>query len=198
MSSPYIVTIEQVGANVVATGSGAIDLTNVGVLALGGGSHIPEVNPSFEIIKTGPWASSFTEYQAPLITGPSSSFGSGGDTAANSGSGDFVGIIGVNGDLYVPYGYISDNPLSDSAIYYNATFASLGVTPGTYVWTWGTGADQSFTIQIVATTPPNITITQKLTNDTGFSHTDLMTSDGHVTLSGTVSDVAGVANVEVE
>jgi Ca2+-binding RTX toxin-like protein len=197
MSSPYIVTIEQVGANVVATGSGAIDLTNVGVLALGGGSHIPEVNPSFEIIKTGPWASSFTEYQAPLITGPSSSFGSGGDTAANSGSGDFVGIIGVNGDLYVPYGYISDNPLSDSAIYYNATFASLGVTPGTYVWTWGTGADQSFTIQIVATTPPNITITQKLTNDTGFSHTDLMTSDGHVTLSGTVSDVAGVANVEV-
>jgi hypothetical protein len=33
-------------------------------------------------------------------------------------------------------------------MYYNATFASLGVTPGTYVWTWGTGADQSFTLEI--------------------------------------------------
>jgi hypothetical protein len=33
----------------------------------------------------------------------------------------------------------------------NATFASLGVTPGTYEWTWGTGlANQNFTLQIGA------------------------------------------------
>jgi hypothetical protein len=38
--------------------------------------------------------------------------------------------------------------LSDSMTFNNATFASLGVTPGTYVWTWGTGADQNFTLQI--------------------------------------------------
>ena len=31
----------------------------------------------------------------------------------------------------------------------SATFASLGVTPGTYVWTWGTGLEnQNFTLQI--------------------------------------------------
>jgi hypothetical protein len=30
----------------------------------------------------------------------------------------------------------------------NATFASLGVTPGTYVWRWGPGANQRFTLQI--------------------------------------------------
>jgi hypothetical protein len=31
----------------------------------------------------------------------------------------------------------------------NATFASLGVTPGTYTWTWGTGLpNQNFTLTI--------------------------------------------------
>ena len=31
----------------------------------------------------------------------------------------------------------------------NATFTSLGVTPGTYEWTWGTGLpDQNFTLII--------------------------------------------------
>jgi hypothetical protein len=30
----------------------------------------------------------------------------------------------------------------------SATFGSLGVIPGTYTWTWGTGANQNFTLQI--------------------------------------------------
>jgi probable HAF family extracellular repeat protein len=49
----------------------------------------------------------------------------------------------------------------------------------------------------VDTTPPTITVNQKLANDTGISHTDLITSDGHVTLSGTVLDNTGVASVEI-
>ena len=83
-----------------------------------------------------------------LATGPAN-FGSGSGRAANSGSGDLVGIFGFDGELAVPDGYISGTALSDSAIYENATIASLGVTPGTYVWTWGTGANQNFTLQIV-------------------------------------------------
>ena len=39
--------------------------------------------------------------------------------------------------------------LSDTSTYDGQTFGSLFVTPGTYVWTWGTGADaDSFTLQI--------------------------------------------------
>ena len=39
----------------------------------------------------------------------------------------------------------------------NATFASLGVTPGTYTWTWMTATasdppDQSFTLDVVSPT----------------------------------------------
>ena len=48
----------------------------------------------------------------------------------------------------MPVGYLSGGPLSDASTYDNATFASLGVTPGTYEWTWGSGANQNFTFQI--------------------------------------------------
>jgi len=61
---------------------------------------------------------------------------------------DFVAILGFDGLLLVPSGYVSGAPLSDSMTFNNATFASLGVTPGTYVWTWGAGANQNFTLQI--------------------------------------------------
>ena len=48
----------------------------------------------------------------------------------------------------MPQGYVSGAALSDSMTFNNATFASLGVTPGTYVWTWGTGLpNQNFTLQ---------------------------------------------------
>ena len=45
--------------------------------------------------------------------------------------------------------------LSDSATYSSQTFATLGVTPGTYEWTWGTGPNQNFTLQIPATAVPD-------------------------------------------
>ena len=39
----------------------------------------------------------------------------------------------------------------------NATLASLGLTPGTYVWTWGTGlANQNFMLQIGSVGIPGV------------------------------------------
>jgi hypothetical protein len=151
----YMLTLEQVGRNVVATGSGPIDLT--GLSSAGPGLTGARVFPDGAEIITGPVGSEgllrsdlYTGY-----TGPTS-FGSGGEAIANSGSGDIVGI-GMSGiDLVVPSGYASGSPLSDTATYINQTFASLGVTPGTSVWTWGSGpTDDTFTLQIgaVAATP---------------------------------------------
>jgi hypothetical protein len=102
------------------------------------------------VIVTGPGVPLFDGYTG--ISGPMS-FGSGALILANNASGDTVGIDGsvirnVPPGLGVPHGYVSDSALSDSAIYDNATFSSLGVAPGRYEWTWGTGANQNFTLQI--------------------------------------------------
>jgi hypothetical protein len=81
------------------------------------------------------------------------SFGTGVATFADSSIGDTVAIYsGVQ--LTVPNGYISDSPLSDSATWDFATFSSLGVTPGTYEWAWGTGANQNFVLDIVSVPEP--------------------------------------------
>jgi hypothetical protein len=107
------------------------------------------IGPSSAIIETGPKGlTNFDSYGG--FTGPMS-FGSGiAGAHSNTGSGDLVGInnFSHNNTIDVPQGYISGTALSSSATFNNATFVSLGVTPGTYVWTWGTGANQNFTLQI--------------------------------------------------
>jgi hypothetical protein len=44
--------------------------------------------------------------------------------------------------------------MSDTATYDSQTFASLGATPGTYEWTWGSGANQNVTLQIGSAAVP--------------------------------------------
>jgi hypothetical protein len=146
----YIVTLQQVGPNVVATGSGAIDLTGLSFLN-SGVSVTPGLNPSFAFIVTGPTGSG-SAYSG--LTG-STSFGSGGGTLTSAGSGNIVGLSSKDDLLLVPDGYVSDSALSDSSTYNGATFTTLGVTPGTYKWTWGTGANQNFTLDAVATGVPD-------------------------------------------
>ena len=143
----YTVTLEQMGSNVVANGSGPINLT--GPTSAGQVGVLPGLSGALAIIQTGPDPSQVDRYIG--FTGPTS-FGSGGTFFANTGSGDFVAIQGHPGAgpfLYVPQGYVSGAAISDSMTFNSATFASLGVTPGTYLWSWGTGLpNQNFTLII--------------------------------------------------
>jgi hypothetical protein len=157
-ASSYYVTLLQVGPNVVATGSGAIDLTGLGFdstqTTFGiNGALQPSLGEA--VVFTG-FLGVGNKYDTYIgaISGPIA-FGSGGQTAANSGSGTLVGLVNgpFNSDgIVVPHGYLSGTAVSDSSTYLNRTFASLGVTPGTYEWTWG---NQSFTLQVgdVVATP---------------------------------------------
>jgi hypothetical protein len=145
-ANPYVLTLEQDGPNVVATGTGEIDLTGLGFYTNTVGNGVL-VWPSFDYTITGSGAGIAIYYPLVSIKGPSN-YGSGDYTGASTSKGDNVGLSGQGQELFVPIGYVSDSPLSDSATYDDATFASLGITPGTYVWTWGTGADQSYTIDV--------------------------------------------------
>jgi hypothetical protein len=173
----YTVTLRQVGPDVVATGSGAIDLT--GVTFSNSGFLVPQIISgengfgslrSGGSITTGPVSSmpqdprqSVDLYSAAL-NGPVTFGGSrlGVPVKASSGSGSMVGmsIAGIVGRLdlriNVPRGYVSGSALADSATYRGTTLLGLGVTPGTYVWRWGTGANQNFTLQIEAPVTTNI------------------------------------------
>ena len=145
----YMVTLTQEGGDVVATGSGPIDLA--GLSFVSGATESSFMVPVEGEILTG--GTGGLSVYAP-ITGPVS-FGSGAVvTFASSGAGDGVGILGNEGVLFVPSGYVSDSPLSDSATYAGQTFASLGATPGKYEWTWGSGANQNFTLDIVTVPEP--------------------------------------------
>jgi hypothetical protein len=140
----YIVTLEQVGSNVVATGSGAIDLTDLTLVDADAGFSVPDIWPVAGELSTG--AEALIDFYSGF-SGPAS-FGSGSLAFASSASGDIVAFVADVDELDVPEGYVSDTPLSDTATYTDQTFSSLGVTPGTYEWKWGTGANQNFTLEI--------------------------------------------------
>ena len=161
----YTVTLQQVGPNVVATGSGPLDLTGLTFLMHGTAEPIIKAaNPAF--ILTGA-VLGIDIYER--ITGPTS-FGSGDQFSADSGGGNPVGMRISDMTLGVPRGYVSGAALSSNATWNNATLATLGVTPGTYVWAWGTGANQNFTLQIPVPPPgPPVAITNPATLIASFS-----------------------------
>jgi hypothetical protein len=110
-ASPYVVTLDEVGANVVATGSGSIDLTGLDLLFVDNFGSTSELFPSDPKVSVGSAAVVFL--YAPLsgggLSGPSS-FGAGGDTPADNASGNWVSMIFGNG-IGVPNGYTSDTDL---------------------------------------------------------------------------------------
>jgi hypothetical protein len=146
-ADPYVVTLEQVGANVVATGSGQIDLNGLFLSLPGDCCYAPGFieSSSDGLIFTGAGGST----DAYSGVGGKRIFGVGPLIPATGSVGDNVALFGGS-ILLVPQGYVSDTALSDSATYDNVSFASLGVTPGTYTWGWGPAADQHFTLDIVS------------------------------------------------
>src|ERR1700719_2102203 len=107
----YVITLDQVGPNVVATGSGTLDLSSLIFVDV---IQVPaSMEPSQGVIWVGPSPYTFVSVYNGLVAG--ALFGPGFTTFADAGTGDKVGTDSLS--LEVPAGYISGAPLSSTSTY---------------------------------------------------------------------------------
>ena len=143
--SAVLITAENVGSDVVITAAGDLNLEAfIGPVF---GSGFGAINSTGGLIEVGP---TFTVHQTYFgISGPVS-FGDGGMHVTNTGQGGGIGVRALEGTLIVPDPYQSGEPLSAEMIFEDTTIDEMGLTPGTYVWTWGSGpTSDHLTLQIV-------------------------------------------------
>jgi hypothetical protein len=153
-SQALTLTMLEVGNDVVVSGSGTLNLAALqGPIAdLSEGAFI---YPEFSSFLLGT-ATNFDVYSGTIAF--PANFGSG-EFDTGDGSGDPLGpvkfIVGFDPEIWVPAGYQSGEPLNSSAIFPGQSLASLGVTPGIYTWTWGSGADSDdLTLLVEESIPP--------------------------------------------
>ena len=140
----YTVTFRQVGADVVATGVGSLDLSAISP-ADSSGINSSGVQANYGLaVGAGPVAASlYAPISGPTAIGPGTTL-----FAANSGTGTQAGVASFPSATYVVVdSTFTGGALSGSSTWNNTTIAALGLAPGTYTWTWGAGpALDSFTV----------------------------------------------------
>ena len=106
-------------------------------------------------------------------------------------TGNLAGVVFGMRELILPYGYVSGTALRGTATYANQSICSLGLTPGTYTWTWGIGASADSMIVTIASPPtrPAPTVTS-ITPASGPT-----TGNTYVQIAGT--DFCGVTDIKV-
>ena len=146
----FVFTLTQSGGNVVVNGSGTLNTTALTLASTA--NTFAQLTCYHAILFAGPTGFvSCSVYSGGGMAGPTS-FGTGSGNAS-AGTGSLVGIDGFDGTLYVPQGYTSGAPLADNTTF-PGTFASIGFKPGTYTYTWGTGATaDSLTLTSVVPEP---------------------------------------------
>ena len=150
-------TAIEVGGDVVFEGSGTLNLDAMSV-NYPQTRRDPIVDPGITEFLVGPvdaWVTAYVPIGGIFAWNerPIGGLGTGGETLATSGSGDMFGFLQYH-HLTVPFNYVSGDPLEGTATYEGATFESLGLDVGTYVWSWGEDATlDSFTLVISTSTP---------------------------------------------
>ena len=145
-------TAVESGGDVVFTGGGTVNLAGLNYQNSPGTSI--GVYPAFSRrrVFVGNTPNMSFNFDAYTFVSQPAAFGTGLFRQADVGSGDRFGID--RNTLYLPQGYAGGTPLSGTATYLDTTFATLGMTPGTYTWTWGSGGTaDALTLNIVGGSP---------------------------------------------
>ncbi len=148
-----VITFTQDGSDVVGVGSGTLDLSGLTVVprfSTTSTAIFPDTASAVIGYTIAPYATQFvTAYKG--LTGPDN-FGGLEVSWAEEGAGTVFGVFGGLGELIVPQGYVSGDPLSASVRFNGQTLDSLTLTPGTYTYTL---PDDTLTVQIgpVSATP---------------------------------------------
>ena len=136
------ITCLEVGPDVVCSSPGGPIATTglTGLTTIGSPSAVVPSQPAVVIGS----ASSIDRYSGLSSPG---AFGAGGTTLPSTESGPLFGAAGSGGTvLAVPTGHTSGATVGASSMTFStATFATLGMIPGTYPWTWASG---TLTLQI--------------------------------------------------
>lgn len=149
------VTATQVGPNVVFSGSGVFNLSAL-IGPVFTTNIAPSIYPLLPTLVISDFSAPVGIYEAETVGGPSS-YGAGpfSPQLADSRSGDSFGFTQtpdseLHLNFYLPEGYVSNSPLSGTMTFNNETFATLGLTEGTYTWTWSTNANNdSMTLNVI-------------------------------------------------
>jgi hypothetical protein len=151
----FTVNVSQVGPNVVWSGSGSFNLTDLTL-----NQNLPGVtggyNKSFAQFVVGSSSPvNATTYSGSSFTTFPANFGSGSGTPPSSSSGSIFGVVQTSGtggprEVLVPQGYTSGTEISGSMTYNSQTIAGMGLTPGTYTWSWGTGGNTSTIVMTIS------------------------------------------------
>ena len=160
-----IITATQTGADVVFSGSGTLDVS--ALTSMGNGNLLAGIDFGGEVLlganPSGFPAVNFYGAMSEIsIPGP---FGADLFTPASLGTGPRFGIsvqafpTQTAPAIVVPAGYVSGDPLSSTSTFSGQTFSSLGINPGTYIWSWGSGANaDSLTLAIQLPEPGTVTL----------------------------------------
>lgn len=143
-----MIKITESGGDVIVSAAGSMNIAGLTFLETSSTAQGINSSSSFLEVSTGP----IDLYQS--ISGPSS-FGTGNFTFPSSGSGDRFGIRFGASSLAVPAGYVSGTSLAGTSIFTGKSFAQLGLIPGYYTWTWGSGNNaDSLTIKVADAPTP--------------------------------------------
>lgn len=151
----FNVTITQVGSDVVWSGSGSFNLTDLtfdSSIAITSGFAASQAIWIAGATATPPGLTG-QQYGGASLTYPTT-FASGLQSFSTLVStGSMFGVLtgGASGrTITVPDGYVSGTTISGSTTYQDTTIAGLGLSGGTYTWSWGSAPNTSTLVMVIS------------------------------------------------